>query len=49
MRICSIVDSAVPTDYIIKLKEIKRRNKFLGFARELKNTVQHESDIYTKL
>ena len=36
MKICKIVDSAVPADYRIKLKECEKRDKYLDLARELK-------------
>ena len=36
-RTCKIVDFAVPTDHRIKLKECERKDKYLDFARELKN------------
>ena len=35
-RICKIVDFAVPADHSIKLKECKKKNKYLDLARELK-------------
>ena len=35
-RTCKIVDFAVPADHRIKLKECKKRNKYLDLARELK-------------
>ena len=35
-RICNIVDFAVPADHRIKLKECKKKDKYLGLARELK-------------
>ena len=34
-RTCRIVDFAVPADLRVKLKECKKRNKYLDFAREL--------------
>ena len=46
-RNCKIVDFAVPTDHRIKLKENKKKDKYLNLARELKKTVEHESDNYT--
>ena len=36
MRICKIVDFAVPADHRIKLKECEKKDKYLDFARELK-------------
>ena len=36
-KICKIVDFAVPADHWIKLKECEKRDKYLDFARELKN------------
>ena len=35
-RICKIVNFAVPADHRIKLKECKKRDKYLDLARELK-------------
>ena len=35
-RICKIVDFAIPADYRIKLKECKKKDKYLDLARELK-------------
>ena len=35
-RICKIVDFAVPADHKIKLKECKKKDKYLDHTRELK-------------
>ena len=35
-RTCKIVDSAVPADHRIKLKECEKKDKYLDLARELK-------------
>ena len=35
-RTCQIVDFTVPSDYRVKLKEGKKRDKYLDLARELK-------------
>ena len=35
-KICKIVDLAVPADHRIKLKEGKKKDKYLDLARELK-------------
>ena len=35
-RTCKIVDLAVPADHRIKLKECKKKDKYLDLARELK-------------
>ena len=35
-RICKIVDSAVPADHRINLKESEKKDKYLDLARELK-------------
>ena len=35
-RICKIIDFAVPADQRIKLKECKKKDKYLDFARKLK-------------
>ena len=37
MRICNIVDFAVPADHRINLKESEKKDKYLDLARELKN------------
>ena len=37
MRICRLVNSAVPADHIIKMKESEKKDKYLDLARELKN------------
>ena len=36
MRICKIVDFAVPADHRIKAKEFEKKEKYLDLARELK-------------
>ncbi len=36
MRICRIVDFAVPADYRIKLNEYEKKDKYLDLAWELK-------------
>ena len=43
---CKIVDFAVPADHRIKLKEFEKKDKYLDLARELKKTVEHESDVF---
>ena len=35
---------AVPADYMVKLKESEKRDKFIDLARELKLTMEHEGD-----
>ena len=47
-RIWKIVDFAVPANHRVKLKESEKKDKYLDLARELKKTVEHESDDYTK-
>ena len=37
MRICKIVDFAVPADQRINLKESEKKDKYHGLAREIKN------------
>ena len=37
----------VSADHRMKLKESKKKDKYLDLARELKKTVEHESDSYT--
>ena len=46
-RTCRNVDFAVPADHRVKLKENEKMDKYLDLARELKKTVEHESDDYT--
>ena len=46
-RICKIVDFAVLADHRINLKECAKKDKSLDHARELKKTVEHESDDRT--
>ena len=41
---CRIVEFAVPADHRIKLKEKEKRDKYLDLARELKKTMEDESD-----
>ena len=36
MRLCKIVNFAVPADHRIKLKECEKEDKYLDLARELK-------------
>ena len=43
-KIVKIVDFAVLVDHRIKLKECRKRNKYLELARELKKNMEHESD-----
>ena len=38
------MDFAASADHWVKLKEGKKTDKFLDFARELKKNVEHESD-----
>ena len=38
------MDLAVPADHRVKLKENEKREKYPDFARELKKTMEHESD-----
>ena len=45
-RTYSIVDFAALADHRVKLKECKKRDKYLNLARELKK-LEHESDDYT--
>ena len=42
--ICKIVDFTVPADYRIDKKENEKKDKYLDLARELKKTVEHESN-----
>ena len=47
MKICKIVDFAVPTDHRIKLKECEKRDKYLDLARELKKIMEYEDVSYS--
>ena len=46
-RTYKIVDFVVLADLRVKLKESKKNGKYLNLARELKKTVEHESDSDT--
>ena len=46
-RTCKIVDFAVPANHRIKLKECEKKDKYLDLARDLKKTIEHESDDCT--
>ena len=43
MRICKIVDFAVPADHRINLKESEKKDKYLDLTSEIKKVVEHES------
>ena len=43
-RTCRIVDYVIPADHRVKLKENKKKDKYLDLARELKKTKEHEID-----
>ena len=47
MRTLRIMDFAVPADYRVKVKEIEKKDKYLDFVRELKNTLEYENDDNT--
>ena len=47
MTTCKIVDFAVPAEPKIKLKESEKKDEYLDLVRELKKTMEHESDTYT--
>ena len=47
MGTCWTVDFAVLAEHRVKLKESEKKDKYLALARELKKTVEHESDGYT--
>ena len=44
-RTCRIVGFAVPADLRVKLKERVKKDKYLDLAREMKKSVEHESDV----
>ena len=46
LRICKIVDFAVPADHRINLKESEKKDKYLDLAREIKKAVEHESNDF---
>ena len=39
------MDFAVPVDHRVKLKESGKKDKYRDLARELRKTVEHESDF----
>ena len=41
---CRIVDFVILADHRVKLKESEKKDKYLDLARELKKTVEYESD-----
>ena len=43
-KICKTIDFVFPADQRIKLKECEKKDKYLDLARELKKTVEHESN-----
>ena len=45
-RTCQIVDFAILADHIVKLKECKKREKYLDLARELKKNREHDRDTH---
>ena len=44
---CRIVNFVVSAEHRVKLKECKKRAKYLDLVRELKKTVEQESNDYT--
>ena len=46
-RICKIVDSAVPADHRIKLKECEKKDKYLDLRREMKKLWNMKVKNYT--
>ena len=46
-RSCKIVNFAIPADYRRKPKDCEKQVKYLDLARELKKTMEHESDNCT--
>ena len=46
-RTCRIMEFAVPADHWVNLKESEKKDKYLDLSRELKKTVEHESNGYT--
>ena len=48
MRTCRIVNFTVPAGDRVHLKEYEKRDKYLDLAKDLKKTVEHESDDLKK-
>ena len=46
-RTCLSVDFAVPAEHKVKLKESKKKDKYLDLAMEFKENVEHENNSYT--
>ena len=46
-RTCKSVIFAVQADQKIKLNENEKKDKYIDLARELKKTMEPESDVYT--
>ena len=46
-RTFQILDFAVPADYRIKLKESKKKDKYLDLARKIEKTMEHDGDNHT--
>ena len=46
-RTCRIEHFAVSADHRVKLKESEKRDKYFDLAREVKKTIEHESEGYT--
>ena len=46
-RTCCIVDFAIPADLSMKLKESEKKDKYLDIAKEIKKTMEHESNCDT--
>ena len=42
------MDFPIPAEHGVKLKEIKKKEKYQDIARKLKKTMEHESDGDTK-
>ena len=41
------MDFAVPPDHRVKLRESEKKDEYLDLTKELKKTIEHESDDYT--
>ena len=44
MRTCQILDFAIPAHNRVKIKESENKDKYLDLVKELKKTMEHESD-----
>ena len=43
-KTCSLVDFTISADHQEKIKEYEKKDKYLGFAKEIKKKLEHEGD-----